>query len=76
MDSKELEAMDLIIGEIVQVYCEKKSLSDNKPDYERIDPLLLFMPEGPYPRTGNVIAKGFDVGRDQKLPKKSFRRRK
>lgn len=68
--------MDLIIGEIVQVYCEEKSLSDNKPDYEKIDPLRFFMPEGPYLKTGNVIAKAFNVGRDLKLLKKSFRRRK
>jgi flavin reductase (DIM6/NTAB) family NADH-FMN oxidoreductase RutF len=76
VDSKELETMDLIIGEIVQIYCEEKCLSDNKPDYEKIDPLLFFMPEGPYLRTGKVIAKAFDVGRDLKLLKKSFRRRK
>ena len=29
------------------------------------------MPEGPYPKTGNVIAKAFDVGRDLKLLKKN-----
>ncbi len=35
VDSKNLETMDLIIGEIVQVYCEGKCLSDNKPDYKK-----------------------------------------
>ncbi len=64
VDSKKLETMDLIIGKIVQVYCEERFLSDNKPDYKKINPLLFFMPEGPYLRTGNVVAKAFDVGND------------
>jgi flavin reductase (DIM6/NTAB) family NADH-FMN oxidoreductase RutF len=62
VETKELDTMDLIMGEIVQVYCEEKCLSDNKPDYRKIDPLLFFMPEGPYLRAGDVIAKAFDVG--------------
>ena len=62
VDSKELDTMDLIIGEIVQVYCDEKGLSDNKPDYEKMDPLLFFMPEGPYLKAGRVVAKAFDVG--------------
>ena len=73
---KEFRTMDLIIGKIVQVYYEEECLSDNKPDYKKIDPLLFFMPEGPYLKTGTVVAKAFDVGRDLKLLKKSFRRRK
>jgi flavin reductase (DIM6/NTAB) family NADH-FMN oxidoreductase RutF len=44
VDSKELDTMDLIIGQIVQVYCEEKYLSDSKPDYKKMDPLLFFMP--------------------------------
>ena len=76
VDSKELETMALIIGEIVQVYCTDKSISDNKPDYEAIDPLLFFMPEGPYLKTGNVVAQAFDAGRDLEPPKKTIRRRK
>ena len=76
VDSKELETMDLIIGEIVQVYYEEKCFSDNKPDYEKIDPLLFFMPEGPYLKTGNVVANAFDAGRDPKPLKKNIMRRK
>ncbi len=63
VDSKKLDTMDLIIGKIVQVYCEEKYLSDNKPDYKKIDPLLFFMPEGPYLEAGNFVAKAFDVGK-------------
>jgi flavin reductase (DIM6/NTAB) family NADH-FMN oxidoreductase RutF len=66
MDTKELDTMDLIIGKIVQVYCEEKCLSGYKPDYKKIDPLLFFMPEGPYLKIGNVVAKAFDVGKEAK----------
>jgi flavin reductase (DIM6/NTAB) family NADH-FMN oxidoreductase RutF len=76
VDSKALDTMDLIIGEIVQVYCDEKCLSDNKPAYEKIDPLLFFMPEGPYLKTGKEIAKAFDAGRYLRPPKKTIRRRK
>lgn len=64
VDSKELDTMDLIIGKIVQVYCEERCLSDNKPDYKKLDPLLFFMPEGPYLKIGPVVAKAFEVGKD------------
>jgi flavin reductase (DIM6/NTAB) family NADH-FMN oxidoreductase RutF len=66
VDSKELDTMDLIIGRIVQVYCEEKCFSDNKPDFKKIDPLLFFMPEGPYLKIGKVIAQAFDVGKEAK----------
>ena len=64
VDSKEFNTMELIIGEIVEVYCEEKYLTEDKPDYKKIDPMLFFMPEGPYIRVGDVIAKAFDVGKD------------
>lgn len=63
VDSVELGTMDLIIGKIVAVYCEEECLTENKPDYKKIDPLLFFMPEGPYLKTGRVVAKAFDVGK-------------
>lgn len=64
VDSKELNSMELITGEIVEVYCEERYLSGNKPDYRKIDPLMFFMPEGPYIKVGDVIAQAFDVGKD------------
>lgn len=64
VDSKELNTTDLIIGEIVEVYCEEKYLSENKPDYMKMDPILFFMPDGPYFRAGDFIAKAFEVGKN------------
>jgi flavin reductase (DIM6/NTAB) family NADH-FMN oxidoreductase RutF len=66
VDSKEFNTMELIIGEIVEVYCEEKYLSENKPDYRKMDPMMFFMPEGPYFRTGDFLAKAFDVGKNYK----------
>jgi flavin reductase (DIM6/NTAB) family NADH-FMN oxidoreductase RutF len=64
VDSKELNTMELILGEIFEIYCEEKYLSENKPDYQKMDPLIFLMPEGPYIRTGDVVASAFEVGRD------------
>ncbi len=63
IDSKEFNTTELIIGEIVETYCEEKYLSDNKPDYRNIDPMMFFMPDGPYFRVGDFLAKAFDVGK-------------
>ncbi len=64
IDSKNLETMVLIVGEIVQIYCEEKYLSENKPDLRKMDPMMFFMPEGPYIRTGEVVAQAFEVGKN------------
>jgi flavin reductase (DIM6/NTAB) family NADH-FMN oxidoreductase RutF len=64
VDSREFDATELIIGEIVEVYSEKRCLSNGKPDYRKMDPMMFFMPEGPYFRTGDSLAKAFEVGKD------------
>ena len=69
VDSKELTTTELIIGEISGVYCEQKYLSGNKPDYRKMDPMMFFMPDGPYFRVGDFLAKAFEVG-------KGYRRRR
>lgn len=64
VDSKAFDTMELIIGEIVEVYCEENYISADKPDYRKIDPMLFFMPEGPYIAAGDVIAEAFEAGKD------------
>ena len=64
VESKELNTTDLIIGKIVEVYCEEKYLSENKPDFNKMDPIMFFMPNGPYFRAGDYLAKAFDVGKN------------
>jgi flavin reductase (DIM6/NTAB) family NADH-FMN oxidoreductase RutF len=64
VDSRELDTTDLIIGEIAGIYCEEECLSGGKPDYRKIDPMMFFMPDGPYFRVGDFLAKAFEVGKD------------
>jgi flavin reductase (DIM6/NTAB) family NADH-FMN oxidoreductase RutF len=64
VDSKELNTTVLIIGEIIEVYCEEKYLSDHKPDYRKIDPMMFFMPDGPYFKVGDFLAEAFEVGKN------------
>lgn len=64
IDSKGFNTTDLIMGEIVEVYCEEKYLFENKPDYRKMDPMMFFMPDGPYFRVGDFLAKAFEVGKN------------
>lgn len=63
-DSKELNTTELIIGEIFEVYFEEKYLSENKPDYRKMDPMMFFMPAGPYFKVGDFVANAFEVGKN------------
>lgn len=61
--SKKFNSMELIVGEIVRIYCEERCLTKSKPDYLKMDPLLFFMPQGPYFRAGEFQAEAFKIGR-------------
>ena len=69
VDSKELNTTDHIVGEIVEIYCETKYLSEDKPDFRKMDPMIFFMPDGPYFKAGDFLAKAFEVGKHYR-PKK------
>lgn len=69
VDSKELKTTELIIGEIVDIYCEEKYLTGNKPDYKKIDPMMFFMPDGPYFRVGDFLARAWDAGKNYSKPR-------
>jgi len=62
VESKAFGAAALIIGKVVRVYCEERCLSGRKPDYKKMNPLLFFMPEGPYLKTGKAVAEAFEEG--------------
>lgn len=64
VDSREFNTTELIIGEIVEAYFEEKYFTENKPDYQKMDPMMFFMPDGPYFRVGDFIAKAWDVGKN------------
>ena len=64
VDSKELNTMELILGKIIEVYCEERDLSEGKPDYRKMDSIMFFMPDGPYFKAGDFIAKAFEVAKN------------
>jgi len=64
MDTRAFDESVLIIGEVFEIYCEKRYLTDSKPDCRKMDPLLFFMPEGPYEKTGRAVARAFEIGKD------------
>ena len=67
---KELGTTSLIIGEITEVFTEKKYLTGDTPDCKKMDPMIFFMPGGPYYRTGEHIGDAFAIGKDYRPKKK------
>jgi flavin reductase (DIM6/NTAB) family NADH-FMN oxidoreductase RutF len=57
---------DIIIGEIIESYCEEKCLTDNLPDLEKLKPFLLSMYENRYFATGEYLGKAWKIGLDYK----------
>jgi flavin reductase (DIM6/NTAB) family NADH-FMN oxidoreductase RutF len=62
----EFKGVDLVIGEIEEVYIDEDCLEGGKADHKRIDPLLYTMPGGPYLRSGDDVAKAFSIGKTLK----------
>jgi flavin reductase (DIM6/NTAB) family NADH-FMN oxidoreductase RutF len=57
---------DLIIGEVNEVYADKKVMSKGKVDLGKVDPLLYALGGGPYFSLGPKVAKAFSVGKGYK----------
>ncbi len=64
VEARAFKTTELIIGEIVEVYCEEKYLTGGKPDFEKMDPMIFFMPEGPYFKGGEFLAQAYEAGRN------------
>ncbi|NLK26339.1 MAG: flavin reductase family protein [Euryarchaeota archaeon] len=62
----ELEATDLVMGDIMEVYVNGDCMEGNRPDILRLDPLLYAMPGGPYFALGDKVADAFKVGKGYK----------
>ena len=65
----DLETADLVMGEIEEVHVDERCFSGGKPDPCKMDPLLLFMPNGPYFSMGRKVADAYEVGKGRR-PKK------
>jgi flavin reductase (DIM6/NTAB) family NADH-FMN oxidoreductase RutF len=64
----ELPTNDVFIGEIAASYADEGCLEDGKPDFRKVDPLLLTMPDNGYWTLGDRVGKAWSDGR--KLVKK------
>lgn len=61
----DLGSHTLVVGEIVETYISESCLTDGKADPEKIDPLVYTPGVRKYQRLGDVIAKAYDVGKDE-----------
>lgn len=59
----ELPTNDVFIGEIAASYADKSCLTDGKPDFKKVDPLLLTMPDNGYWTIGERVGKAWNDGK-------------
>jgi len=65
VETIELPGNNLFIGEIVAAYTDEKSLSGQKPDLPKTEPLILVVSPTPhYYDLGSQIADAFKIGND------------
>ncbi len=60
----DLPADELFIGEIVGAYADADCLTDGKPDVKRIAPFTLSMPDNGYWRVGERIGQAWSAGKN------------
>lgn len=70
MECKVLKILDLggtdtiIIGEIIETYCDSDCLRGGKPDLKKIDPAVFSMYANEYYGIGDFLGKGWSLGKD------------
>ena len=62
----DLPADELFIGEIVGAYADAACLADRKPDVKKLDPFVLTMPDNGYWRVGEKVGEAWSVGKKGK----------
>ena len=60
----DLKSHELVIGEIIETYVTKDCVTGEKPDPEKIDPLIYTPGVLQYQRLGEIVGKAFDMGKD------------
>jgi flavin reductase (DIM6/NTAB) family NADH-FMN oxidoreductase RutF len=60
----DLKSHDLVIGEIMETYVSEDCLTGQKPDPEKIDPLIYTPVVMKYQRLGEVVGNAFNMGKD------------
>lgn len=57
---------DIIIAELVAVYCDESCLTNGNPDIEKLDPIVLSMFENRYFSIGDYLGKAWNIGKNYK----------
>ena len=66
VNTVDLPADEIFIGEIVGVYTEERYLTDGKPDIHKMKPFTLTMPDNGYWGMGELLGKAWAIGKDFK----------
>ncbi len=61
---------ELFLGKIVEIYADKKCLSNGEPDLKKIKPLLLTMPDNKYWEAGKCRGQAWKIGKSFKPKRK------
>ena len=60
----DLPAEEVFIGEIVATYCEESCLTEGVPDLKKINPLVLLLPDRKYVALGQDIGAAWKMGKN------------
>lgn len=63
-DVLENESNYFFVGQIMGAYCDEGCLTDGNPDIEKMDPLLLTMPDNRYWKIGEYAGKAWSIGKE------------
>ena len=57
---------ELFLGKIIEIYTEKKYLTQGKPDIKKIQPIVFSMPDNNYWKIGGKLGKAWKIGKNFK----------
>lgn len=60
----DLKSHELVIGEILETYVNGDCVTGEKPDPEKIDPIIYTPGVMQYQRLGEIVGKAFHMGKD------------
>ena len=66
VDTVDLGADTLFLGEIMESYADERYITDGKPDVVKMKPFVLTMPDNGYWLLGNHLAKAWQAGKHLK----------
>jgi flavin reductase (DIM6/NTAB) family NADH-FMN oxidoreductase RutF len=58
---------DIIIGEIIESYCDEKCLTNGLPDINKLNPFLLSMYENKYFAVGEYLGNAWGIGQNYRV---------